>query len=233
MPKTFFFATNSEGRIYALSSSSSAWRELLYLGLEFKKVSAVQNFIWAIGGDRQAYVYVHGFDIPIRMREESYENQRWNPINGFSTSMLPTDRFKFSSIDGLVNREIGKIRLPSMAWQWEGEWQLECTLDGEPVDHDGWTYAVDFPMKYAAKKSWNSCVRRRKWFRYRKYSAMNSWCAVAPLHKDPTQEPFVDIAIGGFSVPDATPGSFCVWAITAHGRVSLLSASVAVALTNT
>ena len=222
MPSTLLFATNNEGRIYALSTGNSVWREFQYFGLEFKKVSAVSHFMWAIGGDRQVYVHVHGLDIPIRVKEESYENERWFPIEGFSTRMLPTDRFKFSSKDGLENRAIDKIRLASMAWQWEGDWQLELNLDGDPLDHDGWTYAVDFPMKYYPKKSWNTCVRRRKWIRYRRYSALNSWCAVAPLHKDPTQEPFIDVAIGGTAVPDASAGSLIVWAITAHGRVSSL-----------
>lgn len=23
-----------------------------------------------------------------------------------------------------------------MAWQWESEWRIETTLDGEPLDHD-------------------------------------------------------------------------------------------------
>ncbi|KAH8294485.1 hypothetical protein KR018_006667, partial [Drosophila ironensis] len=68
------------------------------------------------------------------------------------------------------------------------------------------------------KKSWNSYVRRRKWVRFRRYAALNSWCAVAPLHKDPTQEPFIDVAIGGTHVPNAPAGTLCVWAITAHGR---------------
>lgn len=106
-----------------------------------------------------------------------------------------------------------------MAWQWEGEWHLDCNLDGQPLDHDGWSYAVDFPAKYHPKKQWNSCVRRRKWVRFRRYSALNSWCAVAPLHKDPTQEPFIDVAIGGNNIPGASPGMLLVWAITAHGRV--------------
>lgn len=109
-----------------------------------------------------------------------------------------------------------------MAWQWEGDWHIETTLDGQPLDHDvcscfthtpnltyndffslfqfvkigsrstkgkfqGWTYAVDFPATYSTKKQWKSCVRRRKWVRYRRYSAMNSWCAIAPLHKDATK----------------------------------------------
>lgn len=108
----------------------------------------------------------------------------------------------------------------------------------------GWTYAVDFPATYTTKKQWKSCVRRRKWVRYRRYSAMNSWCAIAPLHKDATkvsfkifklndfkkkrhlknlltyfQEPFIDISVGGNQIPGGNPGCLIVWAVTAHGRV--------------
>jgi tectonin beta-propeller repeat-containing protein 1 len=223
MPSTILFAINNEGRVYALSTGSSAWREFLYLGLEFKKIAAVPHFMWAIGGDRQVYVHVHGLDIPIRVKEESYENERWLPIDGFSSRLLPTDRFHFSSIDGTVNRAVDKIRLPSMAWQWEGDWHLDCTLEGQPLDHDGWTYAVDFPATYHAKKCWKSCVRRRKWIRFRRYCALNSWCAVAPLHKDPTQEPFIDVAIGGTNIPGASAGVLSVWAVTSIGRVMFRS----------
>lgn len=73
-----------------------------------------------------------------------------------------------------------------MAWQWEDDWKIELTLNGQPLDHHGWTYAVDFPATYYPKKQWSSCVRRRLWVRTRRYSAMNSWCAIAPLHKDAT-----------------------------------------------
>lgn len=62
-------------------------------------------------------------------------------------------------------------------------------------------------------------MRRRKWVRYRRYSAMNSWCAIAPLHKDPTKEPFIDVAVGGTQIPGGSLGSLIVWAVTAHGRV--------------
>lgn len=34
-------------------------------------------------------------------------------------------------------------------------------------------------------------VRRKKWIRFRRYSALNSWCAIGPLHKDPTEEPWL------------------------------------------
>lgn len=219
MPNTLLFSLNNEGRIYALSTGNSVWKGFPYLGLEFKKVSAIQNFIWAIGGDRQAYVYVFGLDIPIRIKEEAYENQRWFPIEGFANHLLPTDRHRFSTENGLVDRAIKTIRLPSMAWQWEDEWQIDRSWNGEQLEDDGWTYAIDFPATFHAKKSWNSCVRRRKWVRYRRYSALNSWCAIAPLHKDPTQEPFIDVAIGGDKMFNAPEGLFLVWAITAHGRV--------------
>lgn len=83
----------------------------------------------------------------------------------------------------------------------------------------GWTYAVDFPATFYATKQWTSCVRRRKWVRYRKYIALNSWCAVAPLHKDPTKEPFIGVAVGGHCLPGCKDGTLLVWAVTASGRI--------------
>jgi hypothetical protein len=35
------------------------------------------------------------------------------------------------------------------------------------------------------------------------------------------QEPFIAVAVGGQSVPGGNPGTLLVWAITAHGRVSI------------
>ncbi|XP_055609024.1 tectonin beta-propeller repeat-containing protein [Uranotaenia lowii] len=224
MPSTLLFANSNEGRVYALSTAGSAWREFLYLGLEFKRISVVPHFMWAIGGDRQVYVHVYGLDIPIRIKEEAYENERWFPIEGWSGRLLPTDRYKFSNAEGTVDRNINNVRLPSMAWQWESkEWQLDLTLDGQPLDHDGWTYAVDFPATYQPQKNWMSCVRRRKWVRFRRYCALNSWCAIAPLHKDPTQEPFIDVSVTVCNVPGAPAGQLLVWAVTAHGRIMFRS----------
>ncbi|XP_046426690.1 tectonin beta-propeller repeat-containing protein isoform X1 [Neodiprion fabricii] len=219
MPSSYLYAINNEGRVFGLSTSGNMWREFMYLGLEFKQLSAVPHFMWAIGGDRQVYVHVHGLDIPIRIKEETYENERWLPLEGFSGRLLPTDRYNFSSQDGTVDRSRDKVKLPSMAWQWEGDWHIETTLDGQPLDHDGWTYAVDFPATYSTNKQWKSCVRRRKWVRYRRYSAMNSWCAIAPLHKDATKEPFIDVAVGGNQILGGHSGNMVVWAVTAHGRI--------------
>lgn len=78
MPSTLLFATNSSGRVFALPTQGSAtWREFLYICIEFKKISAVKNFLWAVSGDRQVWVHVHGLDVPIRVKEEAYENERY------------------------------------------------------------------------------------------------------------------------------------------------------------
>lgn len=75
MPSSLLFGINNEGRVYTLSTTGSMWRELPYNGQDFKKLSGVPHFLWGLGGDHQIYVYVHGLDIPIRVREESYENE--------------------------------------------------------------------------------------------------------------------------------------------------------------
>lgn len=34
-----------------------------------------------------------------------------------------------------------------MAWQWEGDWYIETTLDGQPLDHDVITELISFKYK--------------------------------------------------------------------------------------
>ena len=36
-----------------MAREESSWRELEYLGLEFKRVSAAANVLWAVGGDHE------------------------------------------------------------------------------------------------------------------------------------------------------------------------------------
>ena len=86
---------------YFVSREDGTWRELQYMGVEFKRASAASNVVWAIGGDHQVYVYVYGLEVAIRVKECVYENQRWNPVNGFSDQLLPTDRPQWSSVCGL------------------------------------------------------------------------------------------------------------------------------------
>ncbi len=171
--------------------NTSRWLELPYLGIDFKRVSAVLaasssslgqpsagassptsaspsgsgGRLWALGGDHQLYVFVFGVEVSIRVQECTYENQRWNPLDGFCHKLLPTDRPRFSTPDGTRGRDKDAVKLPSMAWRWEGEWYVDTNFGGKELDKQGWTYAIDFPADYSAKKSFSSCVRRRKWIR--------------------------------------------------------------------
>ena len=122
---------------------------------------------------------------------------RWTPVNGFSSNLLPTDRPGFSNREGTVGKRKEDVKLPSMAWTWESMWYVDTNHQGQALAKDGWTYAVDFPAEYHAQKGFTSCVRRRKWIRYRKYVATDSWSVIPSVHKDPTEEPFLDVVVGG------------------------------------
>ena len=106
-----------------------------------------------------------------------------------------------------------------MAWQWESNWYLDTTFNRQKLQSDGWTYAVDFPAEYYPKKSFTSCVRRRKWIRYRRYIANNTWSVITPIHKDPWEEPFIDVSVGGHELPNGDPDEIFVWAVTITGRL--------------
>ena len=75
MPSSQLFAVNNLGRVFSLSTDEVCWRELDYLGIEFKRLTAHESVLWALGGDHQVYVFVYGSSVPIRVCEESYENQ--------------------------------------------------------------------------------------------------------------------------------------------------------------
>ena len=151
------------------SRDDKVWRELEYLGIEFKRVSAAGNVVWAVGGDHELYVYVYGIEVPIRVKESVYENERWNPLNGFSDQLLPTDRPHWSSVDGTRESSRESVDLATMAWAWDEEWHIDQVFGGVHLALGGWTYAVDFPADYHPKKGFTSCVRRRRWIRHRRY----------------------------------------------------------------
>ena len=94
-----------------MSKDEGKWRELDYLGIEFKRVSASRNVLWAVGGDHQVYVFVYGVELPIRVKEITYENERWNPMEGFCSKLLPTDRSRFSNMGGTQAREKDRVRV--------------------------------------------------------------------------------------------------------------------------
>ncbi|MEQ2291693.1 Tectonin beta-propeller repeat-containing protein 1, partial [Ameca splendens] len=175
MPVSLLWAVDAYGRVYCLSTVGQQWEQSRNAQMEFKRVTAAQLCCWGIACDNNIYLNVHASDLPIRYQEHTFENQRWNPVDGFSDRLLLSDRWQWSDITGLQHQPLDSFQLPSSNWEWEGDWYVDENLDGEPTEKEGWTYAMDFPATYTKEKKWNSCVRRRRWLRYRRYNAMDTW----------------------------------------------------------
>lgn len=47
-----------------------------------------------------------------------YENQRWNPVTGYTAHGLPTDRYMWSDATGRHKRTREHTKLLSMHWHW-------------------------------------------------------------------------------------------------------------------
>lgn len=115
----------------------------------------------------------------------------------------------------------------------------------------GWEYAVDFPANFSPEKKWNSCVRRRRWIRYRRYTAQGTWAKVCqsphffflfflpllsfpqilvktPFLQIPLENPrkpplpLCDISCGGWEMSDQSGRYPYLWGVTQQGQVSLL-----------
>ncbi|XP_012614885.2 tectonin beta-propeller repeat-containing protein 1 [Microcebus murinus] len=220
MPNSVLWAVDLFGRVYTLSTASQYWELCKDGQLEFKRVSAATQCCWGIACDNQVYVYVCASDVPIRRREEAYENQRWNPMGGFCEKLLLSDRWSWSDVSGLQHRPLDGVALPSPHWEWESDWYVDENFGGEPTEKGGWTYAIDFPATYTRDKKWNSCVRRRKWIRYRRYKSRDTWAKI-PSKDDPKQlpDPFNDLSVGGWEITEEPSGRLSVWAVSVQGRV--------------
>lgn len=60
--------------------------------------------------------------------------QRWNPVDGFSDRLLPSDRWQWSDVTGLQHQPLDGFRLPSDSWEWEGDWYVDENFEGEPTE---------------------------------------------------------------------------------------------------
>ena len=47
-----------------------------------------------------------------------YENQRWNPVHGFSSRGLPTDRSSWSDATGCIPNTKEQLSLTNRHWTW-------------------------------------------------------------------------------------------------------------------
>ncbi|KAM4632524.1 tectonin beta-propeller repeat-containing protein 1 [Discoglossus pictus] len=220
MPNTVLWASDIFGKVYTLSTDGHQWDLCKDDQLLFKRVSAARPCCWGIASNHQIYVYVHTSDLPIRYQEETYENQRWNPVDGFCERLLPSDRWQWSDVTGLEHQQLDSFKLPSPHWEWESDWYVDENIGGEPTEKGGWTYAIDFPATYTKDKKWNSCVRRRRWIRYRRYKSRNCWAKI-PSNQDNKQlpDPFNDISVGGWEITDEPVGRLSVWTVSLQGKV--------------
>uniref|UniRef100_A0A3P9BN71 Tectonin beta-propeller repeat-containing protein 1 n=1 Tax=Maylandia zebra TaxID=106582 RepID=A0A3P9BN71_9CICH len=218
MPVSLLWAVDVYGRVYGLSTAGQQWDQCRDAQMEFKRVTAAQQCCWGIACDNNIYLNVHASDLSIRYQEETYENQRWNPVDGFSERLLPSDRWQWSDVTGLQHQPLDSFQLPSSSWEWEGDWYVDENFEGEPTEKGGWTYAIDFPATYTKDKKWNSCVRRRRWLRYRKYKAMDTWAKIPSQHTT-LPDPFSDISCGGWEISEEPRGRLCLWAVSLQGKV--------------
>uniref|UniRef100_A0A1A8I4P4 Tectonin beta-propeller repeat-containing protein 1 n=2 Tax=Nothobranchius kuhntae TaxID=321403 RepID=A0A1A8I4P4_NOTKU len=219
MPITLLWSVDVYGRVYSLSTAGQRWVRADDMLLELKRVTSGKGRCWGIGCDHHVYLYMMPSETPIRYREETYENQRWNPVDGFTDVLLPTDRWPWSDVTGLNPQPLHSFQLPSRSWEWEGDWYVDQSCGGEPSQTGGWEYAVDFPANFSPDKKWNSCVRRRRWIRYRRYTAQGTWAKIPLDNPRKPPLPLCDISCGGWELSDQSGRYPYLWGVTQQGQV--------------
>lgn len=75
MNEQCLLAINNYGKIFTLSTFGDQWKLFPHASMDLKHISAVDNYIWSIGGDNQTYLLVHNLWETIRIKEEVYENE--------------------------------------------------------------------------------------------------------------------------------------------------------------
>uniref|UniRef100_H3D323 Tectonin beta-propeller repeat-containing protein 1 n=1 Tax=Tetraodon nigroviridis TaxID=99883 RepID=H3D323_TETNG len=218
MPITLLWAVDVYGRVYSLSTAGQQWVRADDMLLELKRVSAGKGRCWGIGCDHHVYLNIMPSETSIRYREETYENQRWNPVDGFTDALLPTDRWPWSDVTGLNPQPLHSFELPARSWEWEGDWYVDQCCGGEPSEGGGWEYAVDFPANFSPEKKWNSCVRRR-WIRYRRYTAQGTWAKIPLDNPRKAPLPLCDISCGGWEMSDQSGKYPYLWGVSQQGQV--------------
>ncbi|XP_031727989.1 tectonin beta-propeller repeat-containing protein 1 isoform X2 [Anarrhichthys ocellatus] len=218
MPITLLWAVDVYGRVSSLSTAGQRWERADDKLLELKRVTAGKGRCWGIGCDHHVYLNMMPSETSIRYREETYENQRWNPVDSFTDTLLPTDRWPWSDVTGMNPLPLHSFELPSRSWEWEGDWYVDQSC-GEPNQTGGWEYAVDFPANFSPDKKWNSCVRRRRWIRYRRYTAQGTWAKIPLDYPRKPPLPLCDISCGGWEMSDQSGRYPNLWGVSQQGEV--------------
>ena len=203
---------------------SMFWRQI---GGHLRKVETCSNGItWGIGYDNTAWVYTGGWgggaflkglgdsNTGINPMVDThnyfvYENQRWNPVTGYTSHGLPTDRYMWSDATGKHRRTREHTKLLSMHWKWVSDWIIDFHTPGG-VDRDGWQYATDFPSQYHGKKCFTDYVRRRRWYRRCLLTSSGPWQELGNTK-------IVDVSLYAEGAP-GTDSPVVVWAVAANGE---------------
>ncbi|XP_051994993.1 LOW QUALITY PROTEIN: tectonin beta-propeller repeat-containing protein 1-like [Xyrauchen texanus] len=220
MSGSLLWAVDVYGRVFSVSAARGRWKRTADVLLELKRVTGSQQCCWGIGFDHQVYLSVDPSDVPIHHQEETYENQRWNPVDGYTDTLLPTDCWQWTDESGLNNQPLQSFVLPSTNWEWDGDWYVDDESCGrESSETGGWEYSVDFPATFTKEKKWNSCVQHRRWLCYRSYKALGSWTKVPVDRGRPPPEPFIDISCGGWDLSDSPQKHIYLWSVSQQGKV--------------
>lgn len=197
------------------------WRQI---GGHLRRVECCKvGVVWGIGYDHTCWVYTGGWGGGFHTTVDSnnvhpmtdsqdyrvYENQRWNPVTGYTTTGLPTDRYMWSDSTGKQKRTRDQVKLLSIRWQWVSDWMIDFHVPGG-VDKDGWQYAVDFPANYHAIKHFTDYVRRRRWYRRCAIATTGPWqelghTKLLDVCLEPVDEETVDTVVS-------------VWALASGGQ---------------
>lgn len=201
------------------------WRQI---GGHIRRVASCKaGVVWGIGCDNTAWVYTGGWGGCFLKGLEAghgkintmtdihnyyiYENQRWNPLSGYTTTGLPTDRHMWSDVTGKHKRSKEHTKLLSMHWQWISDWIVDFHTPGG-VDRDGWQYAVDFPASYHGTKQFTDYVRRRRWLRKCRLITTGPW-------QEFGNSKIIDVSL--YTDDNSVDNLIMVWAIAANGDVLL------------
>lgn len=115
----------------------------------------------------------------IMFEMELFENQRWNPVTGWGSGLLFTDRWAWSDASGkAMDRQ--QITLPK-EYFWLDSWTVQCHAGAskardsrdsasDPSLQQGWRYATAFPsvvtpLSGADRAGTGHFVRWRRWTR--------------------------------------------------------------------